>query len=36
MTNVIKISELDLNIIQPSTENMNKTEQGGSKIVVIG
>jgi len=32
----ININELDINMIQPSTERMNKPEQGGSKIVVIG
>lgn len=34
--NIIKINELSINMIQPSTENMYKVEQGGSKIVVIG
>lgn len=33
---VLKIKELDLNIIQPTTETYGNKEQGGSKIVVIG
>lgn len=32
----IQIKELDLSKIMPNSENMNRTEQGGSKIVVIG
>ena len=32
----IHIDELDPDIIPPSTRNMNKESQGGSKIVVIG
>ena len=31
-----KIKELDPDIIPPSSRNMYKTDQGGSKIVVIG
>jgi hypothetical protein len=33
---MIKINELDLDLIQPSTNTMNDPEQGGSKIVIIG
>ena len=33
---VFRIRELDPDIIAPSTANMNKPEQGGSKIVIIG
>ena len=33
---VFRIKELDPDIIAPSTKNMNRPEQGGSKIVVIG
>jgi hypothetical protein len=33
---VLRIRELDPDMIAPSTKNMNKPEQGGSKIVVIG
>ena len=32
----LQIRELDLEMIPPSTRNMNNLEQGGSKIVVIG
>lgn len=35
-TTVLRIRELDPDMIAPSTKNMNKPEQGGSKIVVIG
>ena len=35
-SSVIEIRELDCEIIQPNTLNMNISEQGGSKIVVIG
>jgi hypothetical protein len=35
-TSVLRIRELDPDMINPSTKNMNKAEQGGSKIVVIG
>jgi hypothetical protein len=33
---ILRIRELDPDMINPSTKNMNKQEQGGSKIVVIG
>lgn len=33
---VVRIKELNLDMIQPSTKNMYKPDQGGSKIVVIG
>jgi hypothetical protein len=33
---ILRIKELDPDMISPSTKNMNKPEQGGSKIVVIG
>ena len=33
---LLRIRELDPDMIAPSTKNMNKPEQGGSKIVVIG
>ena len=33
---ILRIKELDPDMIAPSTKNMNKPEQGGSKIVVIG
>lgn len=33
---IFKIKELDLNIINPTTENFNISSQGGSKTVVIG
>jgi hypothetical protein len=33
---ILRIKELDPDIIAPSTKNMNRLEQGGSKIVVIG
>jgi hypothetical protein len=33
---VLRIRELDPDMIAPSTRNMNKPEQGGSKIVIIG
>jgi hypothetical protein len=33
---IIKIKELDLEIIQPNTSTFNNPEQGGSKIVIIG
>jgi hypothetical protein len=32
----INIRELDVDLIAPSKANMNKTDQGGSKIVIIG
>lgn len=32
----LKLKELDPDMIAPSTSRMNKPEQGGSKIVVIG
>ena len=32
----IQIKELDLSKIMPNSDNMNRTEQGGSTIVVIG
>jgi len=35
-TTVLRIRELDPDMIAPSTRNMNKPDQGGSKIVVIG
>ena len=35
-TKVLRIRELDPDMIAPSTKNMNRPEQGGSKIVVIG
>ena len=35
-TTVLRIRELDPDMIAPSTKNMNKTDQGGSKIVIIG
>ena len=35
-TTDLMVKELNLELIQPSTKNMNKTSQGGSKIVVIG
>jgi hypothetical protein len=35
-TTILRIRELDPDMIAPSTKNMNKMEQGGSKIVVIG
>jgi len=35
-TITFRIRELDPDIIAPSTRNMNRPEQGGSKIVVIG
>jgi hypothetical protein len=33
---VFRIRELDPDMIAPSTKNMNKPDQGGSKIVIIG
>ena len=33
---IFRIRELDPDMIAPSTKNMNKPDQGGSKIVVIG
>lgn len=33
---ILRIKELDPDMIAPSTKNMNRPEQGGSKIVVIG
>ena len=33
---LLRIRELDPDMIAPSTKNMNKPDQGGSKIVVIG
>lgn len=33
---IIKINELDLDLIQPSTKDYMNPKQGGSKIVVIG
>ena len=33
---IFRIKELDPDMIAPSTKNMNKPEQGGSKIVIIG
>ena len=33
---VLKIKELDIDLIPPSTRSMYNAEQGGSKIVVIG
>ena len=33
---IIKIKELNLDLIQPNSSTMNKTSQGGVKIVVIG
>jgi hypothetical protein len=35
-TVVLRIRELDPDMISPSTKNMNKSDQGGSKIVIIG
>jgi hypothetical protein len=35
-TQTFRIRELDPDIIAPSTKNMNRPEQGGSKIVIIG
>lgn len=35
-TTILRIRELDPDMIAPSTRNMNKPDQGGSKIVVIG
>ncbi len=32
----LKINELNLDLIQPSTQTMNNESQGGSKIVIIG
>jgi len=34
--NILKIKELNTNIIAPSTRTMNDPDQGGSKIVVCG
>jgi hypothetical protein len=34
--NTIRVRELDINSIHPSTERAGASEQGGSKIVVIG
>ena len=34
--NDLKIRELDLNMINPNMSNMDRPDQGGSKIVVIG
>lgn len=31
-----RIRELDPDMIAPSTKNMDRPEQGGSKIVIIG
>lgn len=33
---IFRIKELDPDMIAPSTKNMNRPEQGGSKIVIIG
>ena len=33
---VIKIKELNLELIAPSTNNFMESDQGGSKIVVVG
>jgi len=33
---ILRIRELDPDMIAPSTKNMNKPDQGGSKIVIIG
>jgi len=33
---ILKIKELDINLIAPNSETMHRPEQGGSKIVVIG
>lgn len=33
---ILRIKELDPDMIAPSTKNMNNTTQGGSKIVIIG
>ena len=35
-TITLRIKELDPDIIAPSTKNMNRPEQGGTKLVVIG
>ena len=35
-TVTFRIRELDPDMIAPPTKNMNKPEQGGSKIVIIG
>lgn len=35
-TVVLRIKELDPDIIAPSTANMNKPDQGGSKIALVG
>ena len=35
-TQTLRIRELDPDIIAPSTKNMNRPDQGGSKIVIIG
>lgn len=35
-TVIFRIKELDPDIIAPCTKNMNRPEQGGSKIVIIG
>ena len=35
-TRILKIKQLDVDIIPPSTKSMYNKDQGGSKIVVIG
>ena len=35
-TRILKIRQLDVDIIPPSTRSMYNKDQGGSKIVIIG